>query len=85
MSIKRTREHKQLAEARRIEMNNSGNTISLRVEGNKGELYSRELVLPVEIIKKDLVKTGLITILAIVGQLAILGLIIRGVVKIPGV
>lgn len=85
MSIKRTREQKELAMAKRMEPNMTGGSISLRLNETKGNFVSRELTLPVDVIKKDLIKTTIVTLVAIGAQAILVMLISKGVVRIPGV
>ena len=82
MGIKRTREDKQLAQMRRVEHLENSGSISLRV-GDVVQKVSRDLVLPVEIIKKDVIKTISVTLVIIAIQFFIAELINRGVITLP--
>lgn len=85
MSINRTRDQKQQAAIERSMQNGTILPVSLRVGNGQTGSYSRELVLPVEGIKKDLAKTILITVIALLFQGGLFIMLARGVIKLPGV
>lgn len=83
MSIKRTREDKLAAQTKRIERVENLGGITLRVGSDNQRKISRDTLLPVSEIKKDLFKTLFVTAIIISAQIFLSIAVNKGIIQLP--